>query len=86
MVTAEVFSDFYCGQETLSKLFQQLTQKSSLFGLFHSQNVDFFFFWFPIILFVLKREEQEDESDEFLELFENGTSYVDGKWSLTCWI
>ncbi|XP_015752858.1 PREDICTED: protein flightless-1 homolog [Acropora digitifera] len=24
------------------------------------------------------REEQEDESDEFLELFENGTSYVDG--------
>ncbi|XP_074638252.1 protein flightless-1 homolog [Acropora palmata] len=24
------------------------------------------------------REEQEDESEEFLELFENGTSYVDG--------
>ena len=78
MLTAEVFIDFSGGQETLSKLFQQLTQKSSLFGLFHSQNVDFFVH-FPLSYFVLKREEQEDESEEFLELFENGINYVDGK-------
>ena len=52
-----------------------------MFGLFHSQNVDFFVH-FSLSYFVLKREEQEDESEEFLELFENGISYVDGKWSL----
>ena len=26
-----------------------------------------------------QREEQEDESEEFIELFENGVSYVEGR-------
>ena len=29
--------------------------------------------------FIFQREEQEDESEEFIELFENGISYVEGR-------